>query len=193
VEKKIKEVLAFGLPVDMICTSHGVIWRDNPVQIVEQYLKWADDYKENQITILYDTMWNGTRIMAENIAKGIAAADPAVNIKLCNIAKKDKNDIITEIFKSKGIVAGSPTINKGILTAVAGILEEIKGLRFSGKKAAAFGSYGWSGESVKIISESLEKSGFQVVDEGLKVLWNPDDENIERCVDFGKKLAGLMG
>jgi anaerobic nitric oxide reductase flavorubredoxin len=192
VGKKIKEVLSFGLPVDMICTSHGVIWRDNPVQIVEQYLKWADDYRENQITILYDTMWNGTRIMAENIARGIAAADPAVNVKLCNIAKKDKNDIITEVFKSKGIVAGSPTINKGILTAVAGILEEIKGLKFSGKKAAAFGSYGWSGESVKIISESLEKSGFQVVDEGLKVPWNPDEENIERCVDFGKKLAGLM-
>ncbi|MFZ2632954.1 MAG: anaerobic nitric oxide reductase flavorubredoxin [Desulfosalsimonadaceae bacterium] len=192
VEKKIKEVLAFGLPVDMICTSHGVIWRDNPVQIVEQYLKWADDYKENQITILYDTMWNGTRIMAENIAKGIAAADPAVNVKLCNIAKKDKNDIITEVFKSKGIVAGSPTINKGILTAVAGILEEIKGLKFFGKKAAAFGCYGWSGESVKIISESLEKSGFEIVDAGLKVLWNPDDENMERCVDFGKKLAGLM-
>lgn len=192
VEKKIKEVLAFGLPVDMICTSHGVIWRDNPVQIVEQYLKWADDYRENQITILYDTMWNGTRIMAENIAKGIAAADPAVNVKLCNIAKKDKNDIITEVFKSKGIVAGSPTINKGILTAVAGILEEIKGLKFSGKKAAAFGCYGWSGESVKIISESLEKSGFEIVDAGLKVLWNPDDENMERCVDFGKKLAGLM-
>ncbi|MDO9264877.1 MAG: flavodoxin domain-containing protein, partial [Desulfosalsimonadaceae bacterium] len=145
-----------------------------------------------QITILYDTMWNGTRIMAENIAKGIAAADPAVNVKLCNIAKKDKNDIITEIFKSKGIVAGSPTINKGILTAVAGILEEIKGLKFSGKKAAAFGCYGWSGESVKIISESLEKSGFEIVDAGLKVLWNPDDENLERCVDFGKKLAGLM-
>ncbi|RJP84946.1 MAG: anaerobic nitric oxide reductase flavorubredoxin [Desulfobacteraceae bacterium] len=192
VEKKIREVLSFGLPVDMICTSHGIIWRDNPVQIVEQYLKWADDYRENQITILYDTMWNGTRIMAENIAKGIVTGDPAVNVKLCNISKKDKNDIITEIFKSKGIVAGSPTINKGILTAVAGILEEIKGLKFSGKKAAAFGCYGWSGESVKIISESLAKSGFQIVDDGLKVLWNPDAENIERCVDFGKKLAGLM-
>jgi flavorubredoxin len=192
VEKKIKEVLAFGLPVDMICTSHGIIWRDNPTQIVTQYLEWAADYKENQITLLYDTMWNGTRVMAENIAKGIAAADPAVNVKLCNIAKKDKNDIITEIFKSKGILVGSPTINKGILTAVAGILEEIKGLRFSGKKAAAFGCYGWSGESVKILSESLEKAGFQVVDEGLKALWNPDDESIARCVEFGKKLAGLM-
>jgi len=192
VEKKIKEVLAFGLPVDMICTSHGIIWRENPTQIVTQYLKWAADYKENQITLLYDTMWNGTRIMAENIAKGIVAADPAVSVKLFNIAKKDKNDIITEIFKSKGILVGSPTINKGILTAVAGILEEIKGLKFSGKKAAAFGCYGWSGESVKIITEHLEKAGFQIVDEGLKALWNPDEESVERCMAFGKKLAGLM-
>lgn len=192
VEKKIKEVLAFGLPVDLICTSHGIIWRENPTQIVTQYLEWAADYKENQITLLYDTMWNGTRIMAENIAKGIAAADPAVNVKLFNIAKKDKNDIITEIFKSKGILVGSPTINKGILTAVAGILEEIKGLKFSGKKAAAFGCYGWSGESVKIITEHLEKAGFQIVDEGLRALWNPDEESVARCVAFGKKLAGLM-
>lgn len=192
VEKKIKEVLSFGLPVDMICTSHGVIWRDNPVRIVTQYLKWAADYRENQITLLYDTMWNGTRIMAETIAKGIAAADPAVNVKLFNIARKDKNDIITEIFKSKGILVGSPTINKGILTAVAGILEEIKGLKFSGKKAAAFGCYGWSGESVKIITEQLEKAGFQIVDEGLRALWNPDEESVARCMEFGKKLAGLM-
>ncbi len=189
VAKKIKEVLSFGLPVDMICTSHGIIWRDNPTRIVEQYLKWADDYQENQITILYDTMWNGTRVMAENIAKGIAAADNAVNVKLFNIAKRDKNDIITEVFKSKAIVVGSPTINRGILTAVAGILEEIKGLKFSGKKAVAFGCYGWSGESVKIITETLQESGFEVVDEGLKVLWNPDEENIKKCIKYGEKFS----
>lgn len=189
VDKKIKEVLSFNLPVDIICTSHGIIWRDNPTQIVNKYLEWANEYKENQITILYDTMWDGTRIMAENIAKGITASDNSVNIKLYNISKRDKNDIITEIFKSKGIVVGSPTINNGILTSVAGILEEIKGLKFIGKKAAAFGCYGWSGESVKIILGILEKSGFQVVDEGLKVMWNPDEKSIKKCIGYGKKIS----
>ena len=70
VTKKIKEVLAFNLPLDMICTSHGIIWRKNPEQIVEKYLAWADGYQENQITLIYDTMWNGTRVMAEKIADG---------------------------------------------------------------------------------------------------------------------------
>lgn len=192
VDKKIKEVLALNLPVDIICTSHGIIWRDDPTHIVNKYLEWANDYRENQITILYDTMWNGTRVMAENIATGIKSSDSSVNIKLFNIAKRDKNDIITEVFKSKGIAVGSPTINKGILTSVAGILEEIKGLRFVGKKATAFGSYGWSGESIKIILDVLEKSGFNVVDDGLKIMWNPDEENIKQCIEYGKKLSELL-
>jgi len=192
VDKKIKEVLFLNLPVDIICPSHGIMWRDNPVQIVNQYLQWANDYKENQITILYDTMWNGTRVMAENIATGIQSSDRLVNIKLFNIAKRDKNDIITEIFKSKAIVMGSPTINRGVLTSVAGMLEEIKGLNFVGKKAAAFGSYGWSGESVKNILDSLSKSGFDVVDEGLKIMWNPDEKNIKQCIEYGKKLFELL-
>lgn len=192
VDKKIKEVLALNLPVDIICTSHGIIWRDDPTHIVNKYLEWANDYRENQITILYDTMWNGTRVMAENIATGIKSSDSSVNIKLFNIAKRDKNDIITEVFKSKGIAVGSPTINKGILTSVAAILEEIKGLRFVGKKATAFGSYGWSGESIKIILDVLKKSGFNVVDDGLKIMWNPDEENIKQCIEYGKKLSELL-
>lgn len=189
VVKKIKEVLSFDLPLDIICTSHGVIWRDKPGQIVEKYLEWAGDYQENQITILYDTMWDGTRLMAEHIAGGIKAADQEVNVKLFNIAKSDKNDVITEIFKSRAILVGSPTINRGILVSVAGILEEVKGLKFNNKKAAAFGCYGWSGESVNIISGILEESGFDVINEGLRVMWNPDDESITKCAEFGKQIA----
>lgn len=192
VTKKIEEVLSFNLPLDMICTSHGVIWRDKPEKIVEQYMKWADSYQENQITIIYDTMWNGTRIMAEHIAEGIKGSDKAVNVKLYSLSKADKNDVITEVFKSKAIVAGSPTINRGILTSLAAILEEIKGLKFKGKKAAAFGCYGWSGESVKIISNILKESGFDVVDEGLKVMWNPDEESIKRCIEYGKKISEVF-
>ena len=190
VTKKIQEVLSFNLPVDVICTSHGVIWRDNPVQIVQQYLKWANSYQENQITLVYDTMWNGTRVMAENIAAGVCEADSRINVKLFNLAKSDRNDVMTEIFKSRALLVGSPTINRGVLTSIAGLLEEMKGLKFKNKKAAAFGCYGWSGESVKVIKGQLESAGFQVVDEGLRCLWNPNQQSVESCVEYGKKLVG---
>ena len=134
VDRKIQEVLGLKVAIEMIATSHGVIWRDNPAQIIEKYMSWAKEYRENQITILYDTMWDGTRLMAENIAEGITKQDGGVTVKLFNIAKSDKNDIITEVFKSKAILVGSPTINKGISSGTAGILEEIEGLRFEGKR-----------------------------------------------------------
>jgi flavorubredoxin len=166
-----------------------VIWRKNPEQIVERYLEWAKNYQENQITIIYDTMWNGTRIMAEKIASGIKEADKKVNVKLFNLAKTDKNDVITEVFKSKAILVGSPTINRGILVSVAGILEEMKGLKFKDKKAVAFGCYGWSGESTKIISESLKSAGFDIIDDGIRAMWNPDNESTIKCVEYGKHIA----
>jgi anaerobic nitric oxide reductase flavorubredoxin len=189
VTKKINEILSLKLPLDMICPSHGLIWRDRPEQIVEQYLKWADDYQENQITIIYDTMWNGTRKVAESIAKGIVAADKDVTVKLFHLEKRDKNDLLTEIFKSKALVVGSPTVNRGILSSVAAMLEMIKGLKFKNKKAAAFGCYGWSGEAPKIIADSLETAGFIVTEEALKVNWNPDDDVVKEAIEYGGKFA----
>lgn len=175
--------------LDMICSSHGIIWRDNPAQIVEQYLEWADSYQENQIAILYDTMWDSTRVMAEQIAAGIKETDDQVTVKLFNLSKTDKNDAITEIFKSKAILLGSSTINNGILVHVAALIEEIKGLKFKNKKAGAFGSYGWSGESVKIMLERLDASGFDTIDQGLSVTWKPDAENKLACREYGKNFV----
>ncbi len=189
VTKKIQEVLSLNLPVDMICPSHGVIWRKDPAQIIEKYLDWANQYQENQITIVYDTMWNGTRRMAEEIAEGIRITDKNVSVKIYNSARRDLNKIATEIFKSKALVLGSPTVNKGYLASVAALLEFIKGLGFKNKKAASFGCYGWSGEAVKILNEELVKAGFELVNEGLRLMWAPGKENNRELQDFGKNIA----
>jgi anaerobic nitric oxide reductase flavorubredoxin len=189
VEKKINELKSLKVQVDMICPSHGVIWRDNPLQIVGKYLDWARNYKENQITIVYDTMWDGTKNMAEAIVKGIKSVDDKTIAKLFNISRSDKNDVITEVFKSKVLLVGSPTINRGILSAIAGFMEEIRGLKFKEKKAAAFGTYGWSGESVDMINKELESAGFELLDKGIKATWNPDEKSLKECMEFGKEIA----
>ena len=189
VVKKIHEVLGFNVPVKMVCPSHGIMWRDNPTQIVEQYLKWADNYQEHQVTLIYDTMWDATKKMAEAIAEGIKSVDPTLNIKLFNVGKADKNDVISEVFKAKLVVAGSSTINKGILSGMAATIEMMKGLKFKNKKAAGFGSYGWSGESPKMMTKELEACGFEILEEGLGVLWKPDEEALDLCRAYGVKLA----
>lgn len=189
VTKKITELQALNLPIRMIAPSHGVIWRENPMQIVEKYMTWASDYQENQIALIYDTMWNSTRLMAEAVADGIRDFDPAIKVKLLNAAKEDKSDILTEVFRSKAVMVGSPTYNHGYLYSIAGMLEIIKGSAFKNKKAAAFGSYGWSGEAVKKLGEELAACGFEVVDDGLKALWVPDEDVLAQCRAYGRSFA----
>lgn len=192
VAKKIKDLAALNLPIEMICPSHGVIWRKNPQQIVEKYAAWANNYQENQVTIVYDTMWNGTRIMAESIAKGIGASNPNITVKVFNAGNTDKNDIATEVFKSKALILGSPTINRGILTVIAGILEELKGFQLKNKRAAVFGCYGWSGEANKVLATHLKEAGFTLIDDGIKSLWQPDAPSIDACFEYGMHLGRAL-
>ncbi len=189
VKKKICEVLEMSLKIEMICPSHGLIWRKNPEKIIQKYLEWANNYQENQIAILYDSMWNSTRKMAELIAQGIQTIDKDVTIKIMNTAKDDKTEILTQVFKSKAILVGSPTVNNGYLYSIAGILEMIKGMKLKNKKASAFGSYGWSGEAPSKIEEELKKSGFEIITPALKIAWKPNEEARMQCIEFGKKVA----
>ena len=192
VMKKVQQIVAMQLPLAMICPSHGVIWKDNPAQIVEQYLAWANSYQENQVTVVYDTMWQSTRKMAEAIADGIREVAPDTTVVIKNIAHDDKNDVLTEIFHSKAVLVGSPTINNGISFAIAGLLEMAAGLKFRNKKAAAFGSYGWGGGSVKLISGRLQEAGFELVNDGIAKLWVPDEAALDNCREYGREFAKAL-
>ena len=185
--KKIEEVLSLNMTVDMIAPSHGVIWRKDPLQIVKKYQQWASQEPEKSAVILYDTMWEGTRQMAEAIGQGLTAEE--IPYKMFHVGVTDRNDIITEIFKAKAIIAGSPTFNQGILPTMSPILEELKGLKFQNKIGAAFGSYGWSGESVKMLEEHLSLCNIAIVAEGVRAKWQPRPDDLARCRELGQKTA----
>jgi anaerobic nitric oxide reductase flavorubredoxin len=185
--KKIEEFLALKLPVSMIAPSHGIIWRRDPLQIVKKYQEWASQTPQKTAVILYDTMWEGTRKMAEAIGKGIAAE--GVPYKIFHMAISDRNDVITEIFKAKAIVIGSPTLNQGLLPTIAPILEDLKGLKFQKKIGAGFGTYGWSGESVKLIEEHLNRCKIPIVAPGVRAKWQPKAPDLAECGKLGQAVG----
>lgn len=187
-KKKLEEIASFNLPIEMIAPSHGAIWREDPLQIVNKYAEWAQAYQEDQVVVAYDTMWEGTAKIAHKIADEIHIQSPDTVVKLYNISKSDKNEVMTEVFKSKAVAVGSPTVSNSILSSVAGWMEFMKQLKFKNKKAAAFGCYGWSGESVKVLQEKLKEGGFQVVEENIKSLWNPDEEDFSKVPALVKAL-----
>lgn len=190
--KKIKEIEDLNLDINIICPSHGIAWRSNPQYIIDKYEQWSNNYEENQITIAYDTLRGSTEKMAQYIEEGIKQVWNEATVKLCNLAHLDITDIIVEIFKSKAVLLGSPTMNNGIFPSMAGLIELIKVTKLKNKRYVAFGSYGWSGESVGQIMDELNRCGFEVLDEGLKVHWVPNEEEKIRCIEFGKSIASKI-
>lgn len=188
VAKKIQEIVGLNLPIEMIAPSHGAIWRENPLQIVEKYAEWAQAYQEDQVTVVYDTMWEGTAKIAHAIAREISINYPDTVVKVFNISKSDKNDVMTEVFMSKAIALGSPTVGNSILSSVAGWIEFMRQLKFKKKKAAVFGCYGWSGESVKILKEKVSEAGFEVADVNIRSQWNPNEADLAAVPALVSKL-----
>lgn len=187
--KKLTEIEQMNLGFNLICPAHGVIWRKNIDKILQLYKKWTNAELENQITIVYDSMYGNTRKIAEAITRGIIQANNGMKFALHSIAASDGSDIITDIFRSKGVIIGSSAINNGILNSIAGILEEISNLDATNKKAAAFGSYGWSPKAIDGIGEKLKNSGYLVELPVLKVQWSPDEEQLSKAEAFGKEFA----
>jgi flavorubredoxin len=159
--KLIEKVVASGIRIDMICPDHGVIWRKDPGGIIEAYLKWSRQEPEKKAVVVYDTMWKSTETMANAIAEGISST--GVRVKPIHIRSSHRSDIMTDVLDAAAVVVGSPTLNNQMFPTVADVLTYMKGLKPVNKIGGAFGSYGWSGESVKLVAAEL--AGHEISDD----------------------------
>ena len=186
-QKLVQKVTELGLEIDMICPDHGVIWRKDPGKIIDAYVRWSNQEAKKKAIVLYDTMWHSTEMMANAIASGIAAE--GVDVRPMYLRKWHRSDIMTEVLDAKAVVIGSPTLNNNLFPTLADILTYMKGLKPKNKIGAAFGSYGWSGEAVKLIEQELTAMKFELVTPGLKVHYVPADEQLDACQEFGRKIG----
>ncbi len=187
VVKKIEEVVKLGIPIKMIAPSHGVIWRKDPMQIVNAYLSWGKNVTKEKIVVVYETMWNATKKMAQKIVEGIKAA--GVDVLLYDIAESDPTDIAREMLDAKGFLIGSSTHDNDMLNNLAGFLHLVKGFRPKNRIAATFGSYGWAGGALKSIEETLKKGGMEISQPSISIKFMPDEDELKRCFEFGKDFA----
>jgi len=185
--KLLEKVTEIGLEIDMICPDHGIIWRKDPGRIINAYAKWSSQEPEEKAVIVYDTMWHSTETMAEAIAQGIV--DEGVIARPIHIRSSHRSEIMTEVLDAAAVIVGSPTLNNQLFPTVSDFLTYMKGLKPKNKIGAAFGSYGWSGESVKLINQELEAMKFDIIDPGIKIQYVPDQDGKDACFEFGRKIG----
>ncbi|MGM0667081.1 MAG: FprA family A-type flavoprotein [Bacteroidota bacterium] len=186
------------LEIDAICTGHGAVLRKNWKKYVDLSEKYALEYIENtkgerkkRALITYVSAYGYTREMAESIGRGIESGGD-VEVKTLDIEMIELGDLEAEIVKSDALLVGSPTINQNTLLQVYKLFSVINPLRDKGKPAAAFGSYGWSGEAPGIIASNLKSLKLKVMEEDAAFKFRPGEETRKELEAYGKRFAGIM-
>ncbi len=187
VQKALAKITDLNLELKIIAPDHGPIWRKNPKGIVAHYARWASQKRTNKAVVVYDTMWTSTERMARAIGEGLAAG--GAHVKLLPMSGCHRSDVATEILDAGALVVGAPTMNNQMFPTMADVMSYLKGLKPRGLIGAAFGSYGWGGESPRRLRAELEDMNVQLLSEPIAVQYAPTAEDLSRCYQLGLSIA----
>ncbi len=190
VKKTLNQLDQLNLDIKMVATDHGPIWRTHFDKIKKLYEQWASLKPTDKAVVVYDTMWKSTEKMAEAIAEGIFYE--GAKVKLIPLGVSHRSDIATEILEAGALIVGAPTINNQVYPTLADALTYLKGLKRLNLVGGTFGSYGWSGQSVNILTQWLEEMKVKIVTEPIKVKYVPTEEDLMKCFDMGRKIGSII-
>ena len=190
--KVLAQAAELKLDIDMIAPDHGLIFRGaaDVQYILDTYKRFAEQKPRKRAVIVYDTMWHSTEKMAYAIAEGLNSV--GVPSRIMDLKDNHHSAVMTELARCGLVIVGSPTHNNGILPFVAAMLTYMKGLRPQNRIGGAFGSFGWSGECVKIISDWLGGMGFDMPVDPVKVKYVPGHDVLAQCDAMGKALGAAL-
>ena len=184
--KLLERVGNLGIEIKIIAPDHGPIWRSKISWILELYKKWAEHQPTKKAVVVYDTMWKSTEKLARAIEEGLSSE--GIEVKVMKLRESHRSDVITELMEAGAIAVGSPTLNNNLFPTVADFLTYMKGLRVKPLAGVVFGSYGWSGESVRLLKKWLEEMKIELAGE-FSCQFVPKEKDLEEAKALGKKLA----
>jgi flavorubredoxin len=179
-----------GLPLDWILTGHGPVLDSHIPEWVQTYRDWCRAPEQGKKTIVmpYVSAYGYTRALAEAIAEG-AALGGAVSVHLYDMLLADADEVMADIAAADGLLFGTPTMLGEALEPIWALLGRMMPLVHAGKRASAFGDYGWSGEGVPHVIERLKQIRLKVADEGFKVRLKPTEADLEGARAFGRAFG----
>lgn len=187
VQKALDKVAATGWAIKIFAPDHGPVWRRDLGFIVNLYKKWAAQKPTNKAVVVYATMWHSTEMMAKAIAESMAAA--GVRVKILSMNDVHRSEVIFEVLEAGALIVGSPTLNNHMLPQMADVMTYMKGLKPANLIGAVFGSFGWSGESVKDLEAILRDMKVEIVADAVSVKHAPGKDVLEKCAELGRTIS----
>ena len=176
------------LKLDYVCPGHGPVLRTDIEKVISLYKEWSSPAGKNEIpkvVVCYVSAYGYTANLAEEIAQAISK-DGDIEIKMYDVIRFDKNEILNEISSADGILFGTPTINSDMLEPIRDLLTNLNPIVHGGKIAGAFGSYGWSGEGVPNTESRLKELKMNLLTPSLKINFKPSEKELDEAYEFGR-------
>ena len=171
----------------IVAPAHGIIWRSHIEDIVAKYADWATNKVADKAVVVYDTMWHATEAMAHSITD--VFIERGLEVELMCLQTNHMSDVMVKLLEAKYIAIGSPTINNQMLPSVAGFLCYLKGLAPKNRIGLAFGSYGWSGQSIGQVADIMQELGWELPIEPQKVVYKPTPEYL---LELKQQVMGII-
>lgn len=175
-----------GLPVEVIAPSHGLVWRRDPGRVLDLYRKLARMEGEPAVTVVYGSMYDHTRRVADAVARGVAAA--GVPVRVVDAARVHPSTVLAEAWRRRGLVLGSPTYDTGIFPAVDHALRLIVGKRLANRVVGMFGSFGWKGGAVRKMADEVASLGWDLAGT-VEFRGAPRRDDLIRAEALGRTVA----
>ncbi|EKD26603.1 MAG: hypothetical protein ACD_79C01101G0004 [uncultured bacterium] len=179
-----------NLPIKLIAPDHGPLWRSNWHKILDLYNDWSSHLKNKKAIIVYDTMWNSTEKMAKSIGDGLISS--GIDTKVLSLKSNHRSNIATELLNSSALITGSPTINDNIFPTVLDALSYLKGLKKQNLTGAVFGSFGWNGKAIDLLTDYMKQMNIELPIEPIKFKYVPTAQDLLKCREFGIKIASFL-
>lgn len=196
----VMEALALIEPLKMkiVAPTHGPILRERPRRYVAHYRELSTSSlsrelgdTDKSLIIFYMSSYGNTARMAEAIYSGADTVE-GVRVSLYDLEGGEVAPFVDLIEDADALLFGSPTINGDAVKPVWDLLSSLAVVNLKGKIGAAFGSYGWSGEAVRMVEDRMRGLKMRVPREGLRVKLIPTQEELDECTGLGREIANIL-
>lgn len=185
-----------ALDAELVCTSHGPILQKGGFleTAVSKYREWStkNERLNKIVPIFYCSAYGNTEKLALRIKDGIKSKLPSAKVETFDLSEADLDGCVKIINDCDAFLIGSPTINKDSVRQIWTLTASIDAINTKGKSCAVFGSFGWSGEAIPMITQRLKSLNLNVFDENFTCRFVPTGERLEEAQEFGTKFAGKL-
>jgi flavorubredoxin len=182
---------ASTLNIQIICSTHGPVWRQYLKEAVSIYDRLSRYEGEDGVVIVYGSMYGHTEQMAEAIAYALVE-NGVKNVVMHNVSKSHASYILRDVFKYKGLIIGSPTYSNQLFPDVESILGKIEIREIKHRLFGYFGSFTWAGAAVKRLAAFAEKTNWEVVGTPVEQKQGLKPDTYEACLELGKAMANKL-